>query len=816
MAKKLFVAMLVMAVVICAGGLLPAAQKDAQAPQPQAENGKTTIAQISTVMFLEIFPRAGGEDEFYIVLNNEDLGAAKAVSEALAQALGVPATAVPMVSGNLVKVTVPAQWRQFPAYLASRVNEVPITLPEPSKEAPVPVDALIDALQNGPDEQVRMSAAIALGQRGDMAAFKALSKAATEEKGWVRRSAIYAMDFFQKQNVEEMQKWRAEFLNNASTAITILNKIQQAQNGKPLGDAELQKQITDLKAAFSNVLEYYSLFASRPGEGGELAGDMKVLEEVIAYANALYPDEPKVSVKKLVDAAYKGISEYLDPFSVVWHKDEYDKFSQNTSGQFVGIGVYIDKDEQGFVIVSPIFGSPAYQAGLQARDRILKVDGEDIKDLDTDALKAKITGEVGTIVKLTIMRAGWDAPHEFDIKRDTIKLPLVLSGMLPGDIGYIRLIQFAQESPQQFQEALDELNKQAPLKGLIIDLRNNPGGTVPATVQIASMFLPQTAADGTPVVVTEFKGRKENLNANETLYTRPAVEIKRQADYPIVMLVNGASASGAELLTGALHDHGRAMVIGQKTFGKGCGQNIFPMLTSKGEIFFKITVFKYYLPNGECIHEKGIMPDVPLPLEELTKEQIGEITGKLTTKVLGDYIDKYWKDNEAIFQKLAVDDAKDPSKYPGFDEFCNSLKTTLDKDTVRRVLHNRVRDEIMRLNPSEKPFAYDLMEDKELQCAIYELYTKMNGNAADVAEYKPFADTVKTLEDEGKKQAEEAAKAEAEKAAAEAANKAKEEGTPVPPAPAPEPSPAPAPQEPEPAPAPAPAEPAPAPAPGAP
>lgn len=793
MAKKTFVAFLVLAMMIFAGGILPAAPDAAPAPPPQQPAPeKTTVAKVSSIIFLEIYPRSTGEDEFYIVMNQEDLGRAKAVVDALTQAQ-IPAT---MVSGNLIKVAIPGQWRLFGAFLAARINDAEVTLPAPNPGVPATTESLIDALKSGPDDQVRLNAAITLGQRKELAAYAALAKIAKEEKGWVRRGALYAMSFFQQQNAQEMQQWRAEFLNAAANAINILQEIEKAQ-GKPLGDAELQKKITDLKAAFNDVLDYYLLFNSNAGEASELANSVKVLEEIIATANRLYPEADKASIKKLVAAAEKGIGDYLDPFSVVWDKEAFVKFTEATSATFVGIGVYIEKDEKGFVIVSPIFGSPAYGAGLQPRDRILKVNGEEIKDLDTEALKAKITGEPGTIVKISIMREGWDTPHDFDIKREKIQLPVVLSAMLPGDVGYLRLLQFSQDAPVAFQKALDELNKQAPLKGLIIDLRNNPGGTVPATVAIASMFLPKATPDGKPVLVTQFKGRPEVPSANEVW--NADIVTPRQADYPIVMLVNGASASGAELLTGALHDHGRATVIGQKTFGKGCGQHIFPMLTSKGETYFKITVFKYYLPNGECIHELGIKPDVPLPLVELEKWQIDEITTKITPKTLKDYIEKYYQANKELLDKLAIDDAKDPGKYPGFDEFYTSLDTKLDKDIVRRVLRNRVRDEIAAL--TSKPFSYDLSEDKELQCAVYELFQKMGKNAADLPEYKGFADSAKAqIEAALKQKAEDDAKEAAAKAEAEK-NKPADSETPNPaPAPAPIPAPAPAPA-PEPAPA---------------
>lgn len=784
MTKKLFVVILFLAAFVFVAGFLKAddAAKPAGATK-EAPKAKTTVADVADVVFLEMFPRTAGEEEFYFAMKEDDAMRARAVAKAVTVAGAQAQLQAMQVSGNLIKVKVPEAYRTQTSVLAALIEVVGVNLPEPAaKPAPEALKGLVDAL-NSKDELVSMNAAIALGRSNDMDAFKALAKFAADSKqGWPHRMALYAMGQFQSRNAVQMQQWREEFLNNVSRIIEKLNDLQRFKNPS-LDDPKFKKTVDEARLAIHLLYDYYALFQSNPGAADELTKKMRTLEEVILTANRVYPDEQKVAIKKLFDAAYKGLGDYLDPFSVVWDKVTYKKFTETMTGSFVGIGVYIDKDEEGFVIVSPIFGSPAYAAGLQPRDRILKVNGQDVKNLDADQLREKIQGERGTAVKITIMRQGWDTPRDFDIKRDKITVPIVLSSLLPGDIGYIRLIEFANEAPQQFYNALQELKKNAinagnpdGIKGLIIDLRNNPGGSVDSTVNIASMFLPERIK-GNATLVTEFKGRKDNPGANGQQYARPAQFIPRENDYPIVILVNAASASGAELMTGAMHDHKRAIVMGQKTYGKGCGQNIYPMFTSDGNYWFKVTIFKYYLPNGECIHELGIEPDIVLPLEQLEKWQLDEIEKVMPPKVLKAYIDKYFDKHEALFRTLALSDNLDPSKYPGFEEFYASLKTKLSKDTVRRVLRERVRNEIA--NRKSKPFVYDLSEDKELQAAIYEVMDKMGKKASDVAEYKGFSDRAKkTVADGIKKAAEETAAAEkaakekeaAEKAAAEKNN----------------------------------------------
>lgn len=729
MTRNLFLALIAVLFAFGAAGL-----HTSQTISAEPADQKTTVGNVTTVMFYNLYPRLNGEDEFYLVMSEEDLGRAQAVAEAVNNcriARSVPVNAV-AVSGNLVRVTLPPPVRGYAVQVASSIADAEVLLPAADPDDPVPTQTLMDLLKKDPDDMVRLNAAITLGRRKEMDAYAALTAIASSEEGWVRRGAIYAMSNFQAANGEEMQKVRAEFLNGINAVLRLLQT-------KPVTDEELKKQVKELQAAFGDVLAYYRLFQVNSAESDELDKAMTVLHELLADVAALYPDEDKVKVDKLIEAAAKGVTEYLDKFSVLWDKEGFEKFQQNTEGKFVGIGVFVDKDDEGFKIISPIFGSPAYHAGLQARDQILTVDGEDIKDLDMEVLRHKIAGEPGSTVKIEIIRKGWDNPRVFEIKRGVITLPLVLHAMLPGGIGYLRLLQFSDESPQQIEAALDDLNKQG-LKGLVLDLRNNPGGTLQSALKIASMFLPKG------VVVTSLKGRKENRDANQVHHTDQTT--KRQDNYPIIVMVNAASASAAELLSGALRDHKRATIIGQTTYGKGSGQNIFPILTSKGERFLKLTVFKYYLPSDVCIHEVGVKPDISLPKEEAPEWQI-EDASKITLEILNKYIEQHYENNAEIFEALAKDDGCDAGRYPGFEEFYKSLGTKLDQDAVRRILRNRVRMEVS--NRSSKLFSCDLQEDRELQRGVYEMMRKIGVNPADVEEFKAYSERIaKEIEEAAK------------------------------------------------------------------
>ena len=305
-----------------------------------------------------------------------------------------------------------------------------------------------------------------------------------------------------------------------------------------------------------------------------------------------------VDKDQLQEGLYKGLLESLDdPYSVYYNEEEFAEMMEDTSGTFEGIGVYLsqDPDTKDLLVIKPIAGSPAEEAGMLADDIIVEVDGEDIKGQDINVVVSKIRGPKGTSVNVGVKRAKEDEIIRMDIKRDEIHTTTVSHEIDDDKIGYIAIEEFADATDDEFNEAIDDLESQG-MKALIIDLRSNGGGLVDTAVNIADRLI----KDGVIVSVED----KHGLS-----YTYEDAGDEKYLKVPCVVLVDGNTASASEILTGALRDHKIATVMGTKTFGKGITQIIAPLGDGTG---VKITNSKYYTPNGENIHEVGIDPDVEI------------------------------------------------------------------------------------------------------------------------------------------------------------------------------------------------------------
>ncbi len=311
-----------------------------------------------------------------------------------------------------------------------------------------------------------------------------------------------------------------------------------------------------------------------------------------------------VDTNKLYDGAFKGMAASLnDPYTVYMTEKEYSDFMTETTGNYAGVGLVVSADDKGnIVVVSPIKGSPAETAGIRALDIITEVDNKKVSGKDLDAAVAMMKGKAGTTVKVTITREGAKQPLDFNIKRAIIKLETVSYEKLNDDIGYIRLTMFDEHSDEDFKNAVNKLKSQN-IKGLIIDLRDNPGGLLNVCVNIADEILPK----GT-VVYTEYRDGKKDYSYSDA----------KSLGLPLVVLVNGGSASASEILSGAIRDNGAGTLIGTKTFGKGLVQTTYKFDDGSG---LKYTIAKYYTPKGTDIQGKGITPDVVVQLpEELQQE----------------------------------------------------------------------------------------------------------------------------------------------------------------------------------------------------
>ena len=334
--------------------------------------------------------------------------------------------------------------------------------------------------------------------------------------------------------------------------------------------------------------------------------DLKVFTDVIGLIQKDYVEETKS--KDLVYGAIKGMLETLDPHSAFMPPNMYKEMQEETRGRFEGLGIEITVKDGILTVVSPIEGTPAYRAGVLAGDQIIKIDGEPTKNFTLMDSVKRLRGPRGTKVTITIMREGLTKPKEFTLVRDVIPVRSVRHELLEKNYGYIRLSQFQEKTDGEFEKAmkaLEEENK-GVLKSLVLDLRNNPGGLLDQAVKISDRFIESG-------LIVSVEGRKEDQKMK--FYAHADANVSR---YPLVVLVNGGSASGAEIVAGAIQDHGRGILVGTQTFGKGSVQTIIPLKDGSG---LRLTTARYYTPSGRSIQAKGIVPDIIVKLSRPEEEK---------------------------------------------------------------------------------------------------------------------------------------------------------------------------------------------------
>ena len=316
----------------------------------------------------------------------------------------------------------------------------------------------------------------------------------------------------------------------------------------------------------------------------------------------------EVDDKQLLEQAIRGMLTGLDPHSSYLNENDFRELQVGTSGEFGGLGIEVGMDDGFIKVIAPIDDTPAQRAGIKAGDLIIRLDDTLVKGLSlSDAVKI-MRGKPNTEITLTIVREGEDKPLKFTIVRDVIQVKSVKTRLLEPNFGYARVSQFQSNTAADLNQAVTELVKEnkAPLKGLVIDLRNNPGGVLNTAVQVSDAFLEK----GT-IVYTE--GR--NSSSRQYYKATPGDIL---AGAPIVVLVNGGSASASEIVAGALQDHRRAIIMGEQTFGKGSVQTILPLINGTA---LKLTTALYYTPDGRSIQAEGIKPDIKLESLKLALEQ---------------------------------------------------------------------------------------------------------------------------------------------------------------------------------------------------
>ncbi|OGP66755.1 MAG: peptidase S41 [Deltaproteobacteria bacterium RBG_13_47_9] len=323
--------------------------------------------------------------------------------------------------------------------------------------------------------------------------------------------------------------------------------------------------------------------------------DLKVFTDVLGLLQRDYVEE--TNSKDLVYGAIKGMLETLDPHSAFMPPNTYKEMQEETKGRFEGIGIEIEMKNSILTVVSPIVDTPAFKAGIQAGDQIVKIEGEPTKNLTLlDSVK-RLRGPKGSNVTISIMREGFTKPQEFTLIRDVIPVKSVRYELLEKEYGYIRVTQFQEKTDSEFEKAMKALEEETKgsLKGLILDLRNNPGGLLDQAVKVTDRFVESG-------LIVSVEGRREDQKIK--FYAHPEGTVNH---YPLILLINGGSASGAEIVAGAIQDHGRGILLGTQTFGKGSVQTIFPLKDGSG---LRLTTARYYTPNGRSIQAKGIVPDI--------------------------------------------------------------------------------------------------------------------------------------------------------------------------------------------------------------
>ncbi|MEC7726951.1 MAG: S41 family peptidase [Planctomycetota bacterium] len=509
----------------------------------------------------------------------------------------------------------------------------------------------------------------------------------------------------------------------------------------------------------------------RSAVGGD--DDYKVLDELRHRIRIQHIHGSDITDEEMVEYAAKGMLQGLDRHSTYFTSQEFQKFYFDLNREYGGIGAFVNFDQDGdFSIVRPIYSGPAYEVGLRSGDKILEVDGWETGGHTTEEIIKKLKGRPDSEVVLKFFRPGFQEAQEIAVTRRQISVPAVNWTMVPGEIGYIELINFSANISQELQVALADLVGKGA-KGIVLDVRNNTGGFLTQARDVVEQFV-----EGKQLVVYT-----EGPNEPRRSYSTSARRRREACGLPLAVLTNRLSASASEITAGALQDLGRATVIGKRSFGKGSVQNLFPLQTSPEEAFddlngdrtwqegepftdrngnevydpgahIKLTVAKYYLPSGRCPHREydkegrivdpdwGVKPDIELELLENKPEDAWKnsaVFAVLKTGAIREDVREEMQNNEALFRSLAEGDDGDPQKYPGFDAFYERLDTKLSEDDVRRWLRYEVRDQVSDLRGAVYPgnrALGDAQEDAQLQEAIRTLMLERGDDIREVAALK--------------------------------------------------------------------------------
>ncbi len=515
----------------------------------------------------------------------------------------------------------------------------------------------------------------------------------------------------------------------------------------------------------------------------EERGDPNVTKfvKVLEMARDFHLDGDKIETSAMVDAALDGLLRAIDEHSAYMSPEAYARFEQDLEAEYGGIGAYVqvDREDRLFTVTKPIFSGPAYRAGLMSDDKIVRVGDWPTVGEPADEVIKRLKGRPGTPVKLYIWRRGMDPglidrPTEdmaVEMERARIIIPPVSSQLLPGEVGLVSLADFSRVASEELARHIVDLMERGA-QSLVLDLRGNGGGLLDEARDVAELFLPK----GSLVVATESR-----VAPPEFLKTRRPPVVP--PEMPLVVLINRFSASASEIVAGALEEHDRAILVGERSFGKGSVQNLLrlrPFLdddykdangnrrhdnyeeltrdwNGNGTFDFaprlKMTIARYLLPSGRSIHreldEEGNLldPGGVEPQEDFEIQPTRYATWRIeemlriarTERLTRDYVDEHLEGNAELFRELAENDYKDPGRYPGFQAFYEGLSTPLPVDDVRMLLRAEIRRRVQDLRGKEFPVG-DYVEDVQLQLAVRELLRQRSLRPED---YPEFSSTFK-------------------------------------------------------------------------
>ncbi len=356
---------------------------------------------------------------------------------------------------------------------------------------------------------------------------------------------------------------------------------------------------------FTIIFTANFIFAKNSDNDNNLYKNLELFTKVLSIVKKDYVEDK--TYKDLIYGAINGMLSSLDPHSSFLPPDSFKEMQVETKGEFGGLGIVITIKDGILTVVSPIEDTPAYKAGIKAGDKILKINGESTRNLTLMEAVKKLRGKPGTKVTISIFREGFKKLKDITITRAIIKIKSVKKKMYENNIAYIRITQFQERTTSDLRKALKDLQKEyGEIKGLVLDLRNNPGGLLSQAVGVSDVFLKKG-------LIVYTKGRVENSS-----YKFFAHDDGDEGNYPIVIIVNSGTASASEIVSGALQDHKRAIIIGTQTFGKGSVQTIIPMEDGSA---IRLTTAKYYTPSGRSIQAEGIKPDIIVPQRKIEKKK---------------------------------------------------------------------------------------------------------------------------------------------------------------------------------------------------